>query len=87
MTKTGKRNLQGFLTSALILFSLTAQATLQATLDRNEVPLDESLSFKISASGDNSTLNPKFDAPDFEIMNQFQNSQFSSVYVNREVRK
>ena len=82
MTKTGKRGLRAVFASALIFFSLEAHATIQATVDRNEVPLDESVSFKISASGDASSLNPKFDAPDFEIMNQFQNSQFSSVYVN-----
>jgi hypothetical protein len=82
MTKTGNRGFFGFIASALLLFSLNAHATVQATVDRSEVPLDESVSLKISASGDASTLNPKFEAPDFEIMNQFQNSQFSSVYVN-----
>jgi hypothetical protein len=82
MTKTGNRGFFGIIASALLVFSLNAYATVQATVDRSEVPLDESVSLKISASGDGSTLNPKFEAPDFEIMNQFQNSQFSSVYVN-----
>jgi hypothetical protein len=82
VTKTGKLP---FITIAALfsfLISLSANAAVQASVDRSEVPLDESISFKISASGENSSLNPKFDASDFEVMNQFQNSQFSSVYVN-----
>lgn len=66
-----------------LFISLSASAALQSSVDRSEVPLDESVTFKMSVSGDSGgQLNPKFDAPDFEIMNQFQNSQYSSVYVN-----
>jgi hypothetical protein len=73
-------------TSALVLFCIhagTALAGIQASVDRQEVPQDESVSLKITRTGENDRpLNPKFDAPDFEIVNQFQNSQFSSVYIN-----
>ena len=81
MTKTGKTFI-----SALILFCIhsgTAFAGIQASVDRQEVPQDESVSLKIVRTGESEKpLNPKFDAPDFEIVNQFQNSQFSSVYIN-----
>ena len=70
-------------TSVTLFFYALAYASLQANIDRNEVPIDESVSLKISVAGDNDkALSPKFDAPDFEIMNQFQNSQYSSVYIN-----
>ena len=63
--------------------SLVAFAGIQASVDRQEVPQDESVSLKIVRTGESERpLNPKFDAPDFEIVNQFQNSQFSSVYIN-----
>lgn len=83
MIKTGKlKTLARF----ILLFAVasTAQASIHATVDRAELPVDESISLKISVSGDPSgdAINPKFDAPDFEIMNQFQNSQYSSIYVN-----
>ena len=72
--------------SALALLCIqaaTAFAGIQATVDRQEVPQDESVSLKIIRTGESERpLNPKFDAPDFEIVNQFQNSQFSSVYIN-----
>jgi hypothetical protein len=80
------KKIGSFLKRSWIMFgffaSLSAHGGIQASIDRTEVPLDESVSLKISASGGGSELNPKFDAPDFEIMNQFQNSQFSSVYIN-----
>jgi hypothetical protein len=78
-----------FLTLASIaaLFSAaiasSSYATIQASVDRTEVPQDESISLKITQVGkSDSPLSPKFDASDFEIMNQFESSQFSSVYVN-----
>ncbi len=83
MIKIGKK-FYLLLTSILfVLNSAVALAAVQATVDRNEVPVDESVSLRISISdGDGNNIAPKFEAPDFEIMNQFQNSQFSSVYVN-----
>lgn len=83
MIKTGKRarTLTGLL--ATFFWMASAHAGLKASVDRSEVPLDESISFKISATGEgNESLNPTFDSPDFEIINQFQSSQFSSVYIN-----
>ena len=81
MKKIGKALV--LLGSVLNLISPLAFAGIQAQVDRNQITQEESVSLKISASGDsNGTLNPKFDAPDFEIMNQFENSQYSSVYVN-----
>ena len=88
MTRTGKtRFIRGFFLGAtLVAFTLSgANAAIRASVDRTEVPLDESISLKIANSGgnqDGEEFNPKFDAPDFEVMNQFQNSSFSSVYVN-----
>ncbi len=64
-------------------YSIQALAAITANVDRNQLPQDESLSLKISqkAAG-NESFSPKFEAPDFEIMNQFESSQFSSVYIN-----
>jgi hypothetical protein len=71
-----------FLWFALGIASIQgAHAAITANVDRNQVPQDESISLKISHSGD-SSFNPRFEAPDFEIMNQFESSQFSSVYIN-----
>ena len=64
-----------------LLFLQPAQASVQASVDRNEITQDESISLKISTSGTEGAT-PKFEAPDFEIMNQFESSQYSSVYVN-----
>ena len=82
MKRTGRNQFLRVLAIASTLFSMNVFAAIQASVDRNEVPLDESITFKVSVSGDNVEVRPKFEAPDFEIMNQFQNSQFSSVYVN-----
>lgn len=80
MKKTGKLFL--FLNLS-IFFMQSALAAITASVDHNQIPLDESLSFKISSNKPgNEGFNPKFEAPDFEIMNQFESSQFSSVYVN-----
>ncbi len=58
-------------------------AGMKAGVDRNDISLDESLSLKITADTQNSShFEPKFEAPDFEIMNQFESSSFSSVYNN-----
>ncbi|MBS1959368.1 MAG: protein BatD [Bdellovibrionales bacterium] len=84
MTKTGSRITRFFrntVVAGVLFFTSFVQAAIQASVDRTEVPLDESVTLKITASGGDQ-LNPKFDAPDFEIMNQFENSQFQSVYVN-----
>ena len=81
MKKTGKRILC-IISFLCLSHCLIAEAAIQASVDRDQVPMDESISFKIIATGNNSNLNPKFDAPDFEVMNQFQSSQFSQVYVN-----
>ncbi|MBU6152673.1 MAG: BatD family protein [Bdellovibrionales bacterium] len=83
MEKTGRLKLPLWFPALLLLSSVSAMGGIQAGVDRTEVPLDESVSLKISASPDEGgNFSPKFDAPDFEIMNQFQNSKFSSVYIN-----
>jgi len=80
MIKTGKLFVLLFLS---IVIDHSAQAAISAAVDRNQVPQDESISLKISQSGDaNASFSPKFEAPDFEVMNQFESSQFSSVYIN-----
>lgn len=81
MIKTGKNR---WSLAALLMFcTVSAHAAIQASVDRSEVPQDESISLKVTQVGKESgALSPKFDAPDFEIMNQFESSQFSSVYVN-----
>jgi hypothetical protein len=84
MTKTG--NSKGSLLVFWLWIAITPAlgfAGIQATVDRTEVPVDESVSLKISGSTEEEGgFSPKFEAPDFEIMNQFQNSRFSSVYIN-----
>jgi len=72
-----------FLLTLILGSSTISQAAITAVLDRNQVPQDESISMKITQSGSNGgSFSPKFEAPDFEVMNQFESSQFSSVYVN-----
>lgn len=72
-----------FLLLGVILNSV-AHAGITAAVDRNQLPQDESLSLKITHVGSNGadSFSPKFEAPDFEVMNQFESSQFSSVYIN-----
>lgn len=82
MTKTGR-----FHPASLLLLTTfwcqVSLAAIRASVDRTEVPVDESISLKVAqAGGEAGDFDPHFDAPDFEIMNQFQNSQFSSVYIN-----
>lgn len=80
MKKIGKFSL--FL-SFFFFLNLNSYADISASVDHNQIPEDESLSLKIIAKNlGNSSFSPKFDAPDFEIMNQFESSQFSSVYIN-----
>jgi hypothetical protein len=80
MKKIGKLIRTLFL---LIVASTSAFAGITANVDQNQIPQDESLSLKITQTqAGNGTFNPKFEAPDFEIMNQFESSQFSSVYIN-----
>jgi len=87
MIKTGKFGVTKFLFLALAFSGIaavgasSARASIQVSVDRAEVPQDESISMKITELG-GQELNPKFDAPDFEVMNQFESSQFSSVYIN-----
>ena len=71
-----------FLLTLILGSSDVAHAAITAVLDRNQVPQDESISMKITQTGQNGSFSPKFEAPDFEVMNQFESSQFSSVYVN-----
>ncbi len=84
MKKTGKcYPIPRLMCLLFILNSGLANAGIQASVDRTEVPVDESVSLRISGSNEERNgFAPKFDAPDFEIMNQFQNSKFSSVYIN-----
>ncbi len=85
MTRIGKA---GFFAVILMASAFAADpsfAEIRASIDRTEVPEDESVSLKIAdtrSSREGEAFDPKFDAPDFEIMNQFQNSSFSSVYIN-----
>ena len=68
-----------------IVYSHSSIAAINAAVDRNQIPQDESISLKITHSGGGdagSSFSPKFEAPDFEVMNQFESSQFSSVYIN-----
>ena len=73
-----------FLLASFAIFQNEAVAGITAAVDRNQIPQDESLSLKISHVGSDgaSSFSPKFEAPDFEVMNQFESSQFSSVYIN-----
>jgi hypothetical protein len=83
MIKTGKLFLGLLIFCVSTLNAVPTYAAIQASVDRSEIPQDESISFKVTLVGNpNGTIHPKFDAPDFEIMNQFENSQYSSVYIN-----
>lgn len=63
------------------LISNTCFASIRASTDRREVPLDESVTLRVIGTGQE-PLQVTFDAPDFEILNQFESSQFQAVYVN-----
>ena len=81
MKKTGNFLARFALSLSFLCMSTSAHAEIRANVDRSEVPQDESISLKITETGQKE-LSPKFEAPDFEIMNQFESSQFSSVYTN-----
>ncbi|MGK5085936.1 BatD family protein [Bdellovibrionota bacterium FG-2] len=57
---------------------------LSAELDRQEISIDESVSLKLSVTveGDSNASQPRFSAPNFEVINQFQNTFVQSFYEN-----
>ncbi|MCM0605123.1 MAG: protein BatD [Xanthomonadaceae bacterium] len=78
---------------ALIIFSLlfqtaiaqVADVELSAKVDQTEISQDESVSLKLTVdvkSGNPNLEDPDFTAPEFDIINQFQNTQIQSVYEN-----
>lgn len=63
--------------------SFEASAALRAVIDRAEISIEESVSLKIvSEQSGTQGLDPQFTAPDFEVINQFESSNFSAVYIN-----
>lgn len=62
-----------------------AGAEFTARVDQTEISQDESLSLKLSVdvqSGQPNIDDPDFTAPEFDTVNQFQNTQIQSVYEN-----
>lgn len=56
---------------------------MHASLDRTEVSQEESVSLKLTTDNAGlSAFEPQFNAPDFETINQFESSSFSSNYIN-----
>ncbi len=53
-----------------------------ASVDRSQVALDESVSLQFSVESDGSTRagSPQFTAPGFEVMNEYQSNQIQSYY-------
>lgn len=60
------------------------QVTFAVTVDRTQITLDDSVSLKFSVKADGSTQSgdPEFQAPDFEIVNQYQSTFIESYYEN-----
>ncbi|NDG85918.1 MAG: protein BatD, partial [Proteobacteria bacterium] len=86
MTRTGDsgifRRFKWILALGAIISPL-AQAGIRASVDRTEVPIDESVSFTISSSNTkDGDFDPKFDAQGFEVMNQIRSSKMSFSFNN-----
>jgi len=87
--KTGKRRRFSFKqVGALILFLAAANgradASFTATVDREQISLDESVSLKLSVhtDGRNAASSPQFNAPDFEVVNEYSQTFVESYYEN-----
>jgi hypothetical protein len=72
-----------------ILFNSTplnlnqVHAGMRSSIDRTEISIDETISLKLTADGNTtSDFNPKFEAPLFDILNQFESSQYSMMNIN-----
>jgi hypothetical protein len=68
----------------LIFPSRVLANELNADVDRDEISQDESVQLKITTTieGRASVSDPQFDAPEFEIVNQFRSSYIESTYIN-----
>ncbi len=64
--------------------ALAADAEFTAQVDREEVGLDDSVSLKLSikADGGLSASQPQFQAPDFEVLNEYNSTYVESYYEN-----
>lgn len=83
MGKTGR-----FLLGALALvFAFSAEAAkLSAEVDRNEIALGESVNLVITLEADELfDFSPKFEAPDFDPINQYEQQSFS--WINGQTQK
>lgn len=62
----------------------SADAQLNATVDRDSVGQDESVSLKLSVQADGRARvgEPEFDAPDFDVLNQYRSTFVESFYEN-----
>ena len=70
---------------ALSLNAFAASVDFSAKVDQSEISADESLSLKFTLAikeGNPNIEEPEFSAPQFEVINQFQNTQIQSVYEN-----
>lgn len=62
-------------------------AEFSATVDREEIALDESVSLKLTVQADGSVPVelPKFTAPDFDVINEYQSQHVESYFDNGRV--
>src|SRR5262245_49766821 len=91
MKRTGKLLLQAVCVSAAFvaaapIFSQARadEARFTAQVDRTEIGLDDSVSLRLvmESGGDTPFRDPSFNAPDFELVNQYQDTQIRSLYEN-----
>lgn len=87
------KRIGNFLWKVAIIATITSQISanyahagkVDVTVDRNEISLDESVALKIEIESDMNEANdidPKVDAPDFDLVNQFQRSSTQAFYEN-----
>src|SRR5689334_7582531 len=71
------------------IFGASAQAEVQfsATVDQSQISEDSSVSLKMSVKADGNlrTGDPQFDAPDFEVVNQYDATYIQSYYENGQI--
>jgi hypothetical protein len=68
--------------SLLSLSAYAADIQFTAKVDRNQISVDESVSLKLTvqSEGNSAATEPKFNAPDFEVVNEYSGTYVESYY-------
>ena len=67
--------------------NVSADVTLEAVVDRDQISMDESVTLKVTVKADGSVpvQTPSFEANDFDDLNQFQSSQVHTSIINGSI--